>query len=68
MEAHTEIKNRMGDPWRWLQYEIRSNNFILTWNQGLIHGSLGPLECKTRMASRSVQPFSHGSLMRQTDW
>jgi len=37
----------------------------------LIHGSLGPPECSTQMASRSVQPFLQGSLLlgadRQTD-
>jgi len=34
----------------------------------LIHGSLGPTESSTHMASRSVQPFLQGSLEdRQTD-
>ena len=29
--------------------------------------SLGPPECSTQAASRSVQPFLHGSLLRQTN-
>ena len=33
----------------------------------LIHGSLGSPESSTQTASRSVQPFLHGSLLWQTD-
>jgi len=33
----------------------------------LTHGSLGPPESSTQMASRSVQPFLQGSLVWQTD-
>jgi len=33
----------------------------------LIHGSLGQPESTTKMASRSVQPFSQGSPVWQTD-
>jgi len=33
----------------------------------LIHGSLGPPESSTQVASWSVQPFLQGSLMWQTD-
>jgi len=33
----------------------------------LIHGSLGPSESTTQMASRSVQPFLYGSRMWPTD-
>jgi len=32
----------------------------------LLHGSLGPPESSTQIASRSVQPFLQGSLMWQT--
>jgi len=34
----------------------------------LIHGSLGPPESTTQMASRLVQAFLQGSLVWQTDW
>jgi len=34
----------------------------------LIHGSLGPPVSSTQTASRSLQPFLHGSLVWQTDW
>ena len=33
----------------------------------LIHGSLGPPQSLTQMASRSVQPFLQGSLLWHTD-
>jgi len=36
-------------------------------NPHLIHGSLGPPESSTQMASRSLQLFLRGSLVWQTD-
>jgi len=37
------------------------------WTPSNTYGSLGPPESKTQTASRSVQPFLQGSIVRQTD-